>query len=131
MQKDVNPSQIGSIALAFLGDAVYSLMARDALLHTNNLSPNGLHKKAISMVRASAQSKGVEIILPLLTEEEEAVFKRGRNVNSTKIPKNADAIDYRRATGLESLFGYLYLKGETERLQQLFAIIHQEMADAK
>ena len=126
MQKDINPSQTGSIALAFLGDAVYSLMVRDVLLHTGNMSPNVLHKMAISMVRASAQSEAVEKILPILTEEEEAVFKRGRNVNSTKIPKNADAIDYRRATGLESLFGYLYLKGENERLNHLFSVIFIE-----
>jgi ribonuclease-3 family protein len=126
LQKDVNPNQIGSIALAFLGDAVFSLMARDALLHTGNLSPNGLHKRAISMVRASAQSEAVEKISSILTEEEEAVFKRGRNVNSTKIPKNAEALEYRRATGLEALFGYLYLKGENERLNYLFSVIFKE-----
>lgn len=127
MQRDVNPSQIGSIALAFLGDAVFSLMVRDALLHSEIMSPNKLHKKAISMVRASAQSEGMEKILPILTEEEEAVFKRGRNVNSTKIPKNAEALDYRRATGLEALFGYLYLKDDKERLNYLFSVIFDEL----
>lgn len=75
------------------------------------------------MVRASAQAKAVNLIVPVLTEDETAIFKRGRNANSTTVPKNANPADYRAATGLEALFGYLYLKEEHARIRTLFDLI--------
>jgi len=106
--------------LAFIGDTVFELMVRETLLA--NVSINTLHNNVKSLVMARAQSHMVEKILPLLTEEETLAYKRGRNATSHTSPKNTDIADYRRATGLEALFGYLYLKGETERMNELFKI---------
>ncbi len=82
-----------------------------------------LHVLAVQLVRASAQAHAAEIIAQQLSEEEAAILKRGRNANSTTVPKNANPADYRMATGLEALFGYLYLKGEQQRIGELFEMI--------
>lgn len=114
--------QMSPLALAFLGDAAFELRVREKLLEQGNAPVQQLHRKAVRFVCAEAQSRAVELLEGLLTEEEAQVFKRGRNTHSHP-PKNADVADYRRATGLEALFGYLHLCGETDRARDLFQVI--------
>lgn len=113
------------LSLAFLGDAVYGLLVREHLLKTANQKPGKLHTLSTACVNAQAQAQALRAIVPLLTEEELAVFKRGRNAHPNHTPKNQSEGDYHYATGLESLFGYLYLKGENDRLRALFDAIWQ------
>lgn len=82
-----------------------------------------LHRMAVAMVCAEAQSTAAQLLLPLLTPEEEAVYRRGRNSSSAGVPRHSDPAHYRRATGVEALFGWLYLAGQTDRINELFAII--------
>ena len=110
------------LTLAFLGDAVYSLLVRNMLTKASNKPTGKLHKESIGYVNASFQATIVKELLPILTEEETAVFKRGRSAHSAHSPKNQSADDYRYATGFEALFGYLYLCGYTDRLKELFNI---------
>ncbi|MBO5221707.1 MAG: ribonuclease III [Clostridia bacterium] len=118
--------QYSPLTLAYLGDGVYELLVRETLVLQNN-RPNGqLHREALQFVSAKGQSDGLEAILPLLTEEEQAMFKRGRNSDAAG-HRNSDIIQYKRATGLETLFGYLYLTGKTDRLEELFRILHQAL----
>ena len=113
-KKDAN--QYSPLTLAFLGDAVYEQLVREKIVLTAN-------KEAVERVRAAYQSKAVDVIMPHLTEEEEAVFKRGRNATGNTVPKNSNPVEYRRATALEALFGYLHLTGNSERIVELFDII--------
>ncbi len=120
--------QYSPLTLAYLGDGVYELLVRETLVLQKN-RPNGqLHRQALQFVSATAQSNGLEGILPLLTEKEEAIFKRGRNSDAIG-HRNSDIIQYKRATGLETLFGYLYLIGNTDRLEELFQIIYQTLCN--
>ena len=114
--------QYSPLTLAFLGDAVYSLLVREMLLKTANRPTNALHKESIKLVNANCQAEMIKKILPLLTEEEDAIFKRGRNAHSGHVPKNQSDADYRYATGLETLYGYLYLIGDFERIMYIFNI---------
>ncbi len=107
-------------ALAYLGDAALEVLVRRYLVGLSIGNGGTLSKLALDFVRATAQSAGMEKILPLLSEEEEYIFKRGRNAHGISIPKSASAIEYRRATGMEALFGYLYLCGRHERAEELF-----------
>ncbi len=117
-----NPKLYSPLTLAYLGDAVYELCARQWVLSQGNRPVNELHKMGVELVKADAQSAALAKLEGLLSEEELSVYKRGRNANTNSSPKHANLADYRRATGLEALFGYLYLKGETQRIQQLFAL---------
>ena len=115
-----NPSQYSPLVLAYIGDAVYEVYTRERILSENpDMPAHKLHKENIKYVKAHAQSRSVLAVEKMLTEEEAAVFKRGRNAKSGTSPKNAEILEYRRATGLETLFGYLHLKGEKERLFEL------------
>lgn len=114
---------ISSIGLAHLGDAVYELMVRTWLCLHGKATGKGLHRATIALVCATKQSELSERILPLLTEEEKGVFRRGRNANVHTVPHSADRATYLTATALEALFGYLYLKGERERLNELFSVM--------
>lgn len=114
--------QFSPLTLAFLGDAVYSLLVREMLLKTANRPTNALHKESIKLVNANCQAEMIKKVLPLLTEEEDAIFKRGRNAHSGHVPKNQSDADYRYATGLETLYGYLYLIGDFERIMYIFNI---------
>ena len=114
-------------ALAFLGDAVYEILVRERIVHRANMPVNKLHLQAVEQVRASYQSKAYAVVEPVLTEEELAALKRGRNISSINPPKNGTMQDYRRATGLECLFGYLYLKGEIQRINELFLMIEEHL----
>ena len=107
------------LALAFLGDAVYEIYVREYVMAKGYRTINSMHRETIKFVRAKSQCKAVKRILPELTETEESVVRRGRNANPHTVPKNADVEDYRYATALESLFGYLKLTGQKERLEQL------------
>ena len=117
-----DPKQLSHLTLAFVGDAAFELFVRERLVCLANCPVKKLHQNAVVQVRCQAQAKFMELLMPILTEEEIAVFKRGRNAN-TSIPKNAEPADYHAATGFEAMFGYLYLKGEIDRLRQLFSII--------
>ena len=112
----VDPREYSSLALAHIGDAVFEVMVRLTVLTDGNAPVNKLHKKARDIVNAKAQAEMYYRIKDVLTEEE------GRNAKSFTVPKNADLMDYRHATGLEALFGYLYLKGEKERTVELFRL---------
>ncbi len=119
--KEVDVHTLSPLALAFVGDGVYSLLVRERLLTQANRPVGDLHRMAVSAVRAEAQAAAMERLLPLLTEEETAVFKRGRNAHSTRT-----GADYHKATGLESLFGYLYLDGRIDRVRELFSLCMEE-----
>ena len=106
------------LVLAYLGDAVYELYVRTHLCQ-KNAPVHQLHKEATAYVKAEAQSRMMDVLEPMLTEEEQAVYKRGRNAKSATVPKNANVLDYRRATGFEALMGYLYVSHQTERLETL------------
>lgn len=117
--------QYSPLALAFLGDSVYEILMRDRILRDANRPASQLHSLKIQRVCAAYQAAAVDILLPLLSEDEISVYKRGRNATGTSIPKNGSAADYHKATGLESLFGYLHLTGAEERLHILFDAICQ------
>ena len=110
------------LTLAYIGDAVYEIVIRTIIVEKGNAPVNKLHHKASSLVKAVAQKEAMEKIFPLLTEEEEAVYKRGRNAKSYTSAKNASVIDYRIATGFEALMGFLYLMGRNERMLELVKI---------
>ncbi len=112
--------QYSPLTLAFLGDAVYSLMVRSMLTVKSNKPTGKLHKDSIKYVNASFQAEMIKNIIDELTENELSVFKRGRNAHSSHSPKNQSEADYRYATGFETLFGYLYLSGQKERLNEIF-----------
>ena len=117
--KDIKVDTLSPLTLAFTGDAVFSLYIREMLVCEANRPVGQLHKLSVNWVKAEAQSKGMHAILPLLTEKETEVFKRGRNAHTSHTPKNQSGCDYHYATGFEALVGYLYLKDETERLTEL------------
>ena len=117
--KDIKVDTLSPLTLAFTGDAVFSLFVREMLVCDANRPVGKLHKLSVNWVKAEAQSKGMRAILPLLTEKETEVFKRGRNAHTSHTPKNQSGCDYHYATGFEALVGYLYLKDETVRLNFL------------
>ncbi len=117
--KDIKVDTLSPLTLAFTGDAVFSLYIREMLVCEANRPVGQLHKLSVNWVKAEAQSKGMHAILPLLTEKETEVFKRGRNAHTSHTPKNQSGCDYHYATGFEALVGYLYLKDETQRLNEL------------
>jgi ribonuclease-3 family protein len=110
------------LALAYIGDGVYELFIRTFILNRGNKQVNKYHKEARALVNAKTQAKLYHVILPHLTPEEEGVLKRGRNAKSFTTPKHADVTDYRHATGLEALVGYLYLSGNLTRLKELMTL---------
>ena len=110
-------------AYAHVGDAVYELMVRTWLCEEGTSTARRLHDKAVTYVSAKAQAAALAVILPMLSDEETTIYKRGRNAHTNSIPKASTHEEYHSATGLETLFGYLYLHGKTKRLNELFAII--------
>lgn len=113
------PGLLPPIVLAYIGDAVFEVAIRQYLIGHTNLRPHHLHREATKLVSAGAQARMLFRIEGELTEEEADIVRRGRNAKSGSIPKNADALEYRHATALESLAGYLYYSGRTGRLEQL------------
>lgn len=118
-EKGLPPEQLSPLTLAFVGDAVYEVFIRTRLAKDVNMQSAKLHRKAIHYVSAVAQSAIVHSIEGEFTEEETAVYKRGRNAHTHTSAKNADITDYRHATGFEALIGYLYLKKESVRLNEI------------
>lgn len=119
-----NPNLLSPSVLAFVGDAVYGLYVRTKLSEVNR--PSGeLHKLSVKLVNATAQAEAFKLIEPMLTEKELSVFKRGRNFHTGNTPKNSTGGEYHTATGLETLFGFLYLSNENDRANELFNIIWQ------
>jgi len=122
--KEIN--QISNLSLALVGDGVYELMCRTYLCTKGDHNVLHLHKDTVNMVNATAQARFAEKLLPFLTEEEQTFFRRGKNTHTHAAPKAATKQDYAKATGLECLFGALYLQGKTDRLNELFAIIIED-----
>ena len=120
-KSDIN--MLGGLSLAFIGDSVYDLMIRSYVLSKGDAKAEQLHRSAVKYANAEFQARAAEKLLPMLNEEEEAVYRRGRNAHSAHTPKNKSEADYHKATGFEALMGYLYLTGNTERLYGLFDII--------
>ena len=113
-------------SLAYLGDCALEICVREYLVREAGLSSSAkLNKAALEFVRASKQAEAMKNIIPLLTEEESAVFHRGRNMGHSSTPKSATVSEYRNATGMEALFGWLHLAKSTERINQLFRIAYQ------
>ncbi|MBR3948611.1 MAG: ribonuclease III [Clostridia bacterium] len=124
--KDCDVNNLSPLTLAFMGDTVFDMFVRERLICQANRPVNKLHNLASKTVNAASQAEAVKKIMDMLTEEEQAVFRRGRNTHTNHKAKNATEGDYHYATGFEALFGYLYLKGNIERLRELFDIITEE-----
>lgn len=117
---------ISSIGLAHMGDAVFEILVRTWLCAHGKATGKGLHQATIALVRAESQAEKAERILPLLTEEEAAVFRRGRNAQVHSVPPHASRAQYGEATALEALFGWLWLKGRKDRANELFCSMMEE-----
>ena len=124
--EEKNVNAVSNLGLAHVGDAVYELMCRSYLCCKGDKTVKNLHKDSVAMVKAPTQAKYAEKLLPHLTEQEQAWFRRGKNAHSHAAPKSATPQEYAKATGLETLFGALYLAGKIDRLNELFAIIMDE-----
>ena len=119
------PSQFSPLALAYIGDGVYELFVRTRIIEEHeNLPANKLHKKTVQYVKAHAQSNSIDAMLEHMTDDETAVYKRGRNAKSGHQPKNVSRSDYHMATAMETLFGYLYLMNRTDRILELYRLIY-------
>ena len=117
---------LSTLGLAHLGDGVFEVMVRSWLILHGRAKAKDLHRATVQYVAAPAQAERFEKIQPLLTDEETDVFRRGRNTAPHSIPKAASRAQYQTATGLEALFGWLYLQGRTERLNELFSVMMEE-----
>ena len=117
---------ISSIGLAHIGDGVYELLVRTYLCAHGKATGKGLHRDTVALVRAPEQARRAQKILPLLTEAEQEAFRRGRNAHVHSIPQHASRAEYQQATALEALFGWLYLRGERQRINELFVCMMEE-----
>ena len=129
---DFTPAQVGAVtnlALAHVGDGAYELMVRSYLCSKGDKTVLKLHRDTVELVKAPAQAKFAQLLLPHLTQEEQDYFRRGKNAHTHAAPKAATRREYALATGLETLFGALYLMGRLERLNELFQIIVEELAN--
>ena len=125
-QMNFTPAQVNGISnlgLAHMGDCVFEILCRGYLCAQGGKTVGNLHKDTINMVKASSQAKFVDKLLPLLTEEELSYYRRGKNSHVHAVPKSATPAEYAKATGLEALFGALYLLGRTERINELFKTV--------
>lgn len=128
-QMNFTPAQVNTISnvgLAHVGDGVFEVLCRTYLCVKGDKTVKTLHRDSVNMVKASAQARYAEKLLPLLTEDEQAYYRRGKNAHTHAAPKSASAKEYAMATGLETLFGALYLMGQTQRLNELFYLIAEE-----
>ncbi len=121
-----SPGLLSPLTLAFIGDTVFDLLVRERVVKQANRPVGKLHEMCAKRVCAGAQALAVELVLPLLTEDELAIYKRGRNANSGHKPKNATEAQYHASTGLEALFGWLYLSEKIDRVHELFDIIYED-----
>ena len=118
---------ISNIGLAHMGDCVYEILVRAHLCAQGRKTVQLLHQQTIQMVKATFQARFVDKMLPILTEEELAYYRRGKNAHPHAVPKSATPAEYAKATGLEALFGYLFLSGQKERANEIFQIVMKEM----
>lgn len=125
----IDPRQLSPVALAFLGDGVFELLVRERLIANGTLPAHVLHRKAVKKVNAVAQSAAYERLEAVLNGEERAILKRGRNASTSKVPKSCTPEQYRKATAIEALFGYLYLKGEAGRIGELYDVMEKLQED--
>lgn len=126
--REVN--SMSMLALAHVGDAVYELLIRSMLCQSSPAAVGSLHRRAVKMVKAEAQAGAAELLMDKLDTDEFAVYKRGRNARVNSVPKHADIGQYHSATGFEALFGWLYLQGKLERINQLFDVIMENNTNA-
>ncbi|MCR5208406.1 MAG: ribonuclease III [Eubacterium sp.] len=126
IDKPVEPEHLSPLNLAFIGDCVYDMLVREALVTAANRPVNDLHRECVKYVSAKAQTVAYSKIEPLLTEEEKSVFRRGRNAKTGHTPKSASQGEYHTATGVEALFGWLYLTENADRIKELFNAIWEE-----
>ncbi|MCH5300658.1 MAG: ribonuclease III [Ruminococcus sp.] len=126
MFKNTKPSDYSPLTLAFIGDGVYDLLVRSYVVNLANRPVGELNKIKVSLVNCKSQAQFAKKLLPVLTEKEEAVYKRGRNAATSNTPKNSTVADYHSATGLEALFGYLYITAQNDRINELFNLIIEE-----
>ena len=122
--------EMSTAALAYLGDSIIELCVRETLVQKGVSSAKNLNSAALLFVKAEAQADAMKIILPALTDDENAAYRRGRNIGHTNTPKSATVGQYRMATGMEALFGYLYLKGQKERINELFNLAYKDKINA-
>ena len=122
----INIREISTGALAYLGDSVIELRVREVLVKRGISGSGELNRASLAFVKASAQASAMRRILPLLTEEEESIYKRCRNMSGGNVPKSATMSEYRTATGMEVLFGYLHLSGQQDRIDTLFETAYRE-----
>ena len=125
--EEVDIRNYSPLTLAFLGDCVFDLMIRTVIVERGNRAAESLHKKKSTIVKAQTQAKMAEILLDELSEEEMAVYKRGRNAKSYSTAKNASVTDYRKATGFEALLGFLYLQNKEDRMIELVKMALEQM----
>ena len=118
---------ISNLGLAHMGDCVYEMLVRAYLCSQGNKTVAQLHKQTITMVKATYQAAFVDKMLPLLTEEEMTYYRRGKNSHVHAVPKSATPAQYAKATGLEAMFGYLFLSGKKERANEIFNLVMKEM----
>jgi ribonuclease-3 family protein len=119
--------EVSTPALAYLGDCVLEMCVREHLVNQGLSTSAHLNAAALDYVRAAAQAEAMKKILPMLNETEEGYFRRGRNIGHTNVPKSATVGQYRMATGMEALFGYLHLLGRKDRIDELFAIAYENV----
>ena len=123
------PQGLSPLPLAFVGDGVFELLVREHLVAQGNCPVKKLHSRKVELVRCQAQARDLEELWPELTQEERDMALRGRNAHVGHVPKNAEVADYHGATALETLFGYLYLKGDLARLRELFGKIMEKRGE--
>lgn len=128
--KHVEAGEYSPLALAYIGDAVYELAIRTLVMNRGNMQVNKMHKKTANLVKADAQARFYLLLEEELTDAEKAAYRRGRNAKSFTMPKHATMKDYRMATGFETLMGYLYLSGKTERMVDLVALAMKKTGKA-
>lgn len=129
---DVEARNMNPLTLAFIGDGIFEIYVRERVIILNkDLKPNDLHRNAINYVKASSQSFIIEKIEEKLSEDEFYIYKRGRNMKSHTIPKNASVLDYRRSSGFEALVGYLYLTGNIKRLDEIIIMAFKTIEERK
>lgn len=121
---NIKAAELGISNLAFLGDAVYELLVREEIAKNTNMPSIALHQSAVKKVCAKAQAVAYNVLKTKLTEQEYSILKRGRNHKINSCPKNASPIEYKKATGLEALFGYLYLNEDYARIKEIFDYIY-------
>lgn len=129
LSNEVDPGLLSPLDLAFVGDCVFEMFVREALVTEANRPTGELHSMKVKLVNARAQEEAANIIADVLTDREASIYRRGRNAKTNHTPKNMSSASYHAATGFEALFGYLYLSGEIDRLRELFALIYNRQEE--